>query len=209
MRRIRRSPRRRARRGISLIEIVIAFMLLSLVLVEMRRIGIESMTAFDHSRNNLSGVWMANMIMNELISSELPNFDLELEGEGEAGLVEGRGGVGDFISEHFPEMWASMSEQRQEMLNEWGYHYSKMVFMISEDEQGGPDGAFAPYLDAEDFDEPTDDELEDPDYINPDDRLQKPTARVIRVMLVVTPPRGEGEDAEIPSLVDVPIFGGE
>lgn len=183
-----KSPRK-GRRGLMLLELVVAIVIIAAVLVPMSDAISRATVAFADSRFSLQGKGMAHMMMSSLVSQELPAFD-----EDGNGRMAGEGTLADFLREVMEIEEEDYTRVEWEEFEKWNYEYIKELVLINEendnrvpDEDGyGPDlGLDDPYGDMSSEFGGDGDDVDNEDFNSYEDLLEMPHSQVIRIRLVL------------------------
>jgi len=175
-----KARQRTSRRGFTLIEVMVAILILSLVMVGLIMVRANAVYSFIQSSDQFSAAWLAELKMQELMSQRLP--DPEDEGTWED---EGWGDFAhyDHISNEFNLMYNPDWVDRDHFAR-FEYRWRKEMVFIGTDFIGSQ-------YDLENWEAPVN-EFGEP--MEQDDPRQKPAARVVRITLTVYIPFDETED---------------
>jgi|GEM_PF-5098824 len=199
-------PARKARLGLTLLEMIVCLIIIALVLVPMWNSVTASGYNFWEAQRGTDGPWMANMIMTTLVSERLPQYPEEGDARSSLGdqsaVIEEEGTVREFLEELGYGDGDYYSEAQLEKFERWRYEWTKEIVLVNK--EGSyystlSDSGSTPVPDfgQEDYDDTIRDEdgrtVENTE-LPPEELSQLPAARVIRITLkLYVPSREDGE----------------
>jgi prepilin-type N-terminal cleavage/methylation domain-containing protein len=172
---------RRRRSGFSLVEVLIAVVLIGLSLVPLLMARAGYFHKFVQSSDQFSASWLAAKKMQELLSENLPDPEddatWELNGWGDFGYMDN---VLNDYNRNYNEDWVDRAN-----FGRFEYEWSKALIFVGREFIGSA-------LDLEEWEEP----LDESGFPIPatEDPREQPAARVVRVVLTVFLPLGNNED---------------
>lgn len=172
---------RQSRRGFSLLEALIACLIMAVVLMGMLDVRNNSIRWFTLSGDQYTAAWLAEMKMNELMSERLPDPSKE-----DTYSDADNGNFGEYdervnsLNRTYNQKWTDRLYFEQ-----FTYEWKKELIFVGQDFSGLQTDleAWEPELDS--YGQPTG-----------DDPRTKPMARVVRIALVVKRPLARGVTAD-------------
>jgi prepilin-type N-terminal cleavage/methylation domain-containing protein len=175
-------PKRRIgrRKGFTLIEVVVAVLIIGVALVTLIAIRASAFHMFIQSNDQFTGAWLAELKMQELISQRLPDPEQEdtWDDEGYGDFTEYDHRVNELNRRYNPDWVDRVTFGRFE------YHWRKEVVFIGTNFIGSR-------YDIETWEQPIDDFGQ---VIEEDDPRESPAARVVRITLTVFLPLDDHEE---------------
>lgn len=124
-----RSPRNNARRGLTMIELVVSVLIISIVLVSVGVAVIRATSSYYGSQRATNGHWIASIMMNQLVGEELPTFE-----DAEGGLrLEDEGSFRDFLEESMSAKIENYTDDELTEFEEWRYRWVKELVVLNEE----------------------------------------------------------------------------
>lgn len=211
---MRKLPSIRIRkRGITLLEMIVALVIIGAVLLPLWASVRASRYNFWQAQRGTDGPWIANMIMSTLVSERLPQYPDEEDsgtiGSDQSALITEEGTVREFLEEIGYGDGDYFSEAQLEIFERWRYEWTKEIVLVNEEgsyysTDSDTSSRPVPDFGQEDYEDRIRDEsgrtVENTEP-TPEELAELPAARVIRITLKLYVPATE-EAGEVDEDVD-------
>jgi len=170
------------RRGLALLEALVAVLIIGVVLVALIQIRNLAIRNFLTSSDQYTASWLAELLMEELLSQDFPDPEDEatwvLSGEGDFGHVDEKVNAANAVAD--PD-WTD-----RRTFSTFTYRWTKELLFVGSEFTGDRDAL-------EEWEAPQDANGEEADVDSP---LEKPAVRIVRVVAEVFLPERRGQNVE-------------
>ena len=185
----------RSHRGLTLVELLFAFFILSLVIVPIGSAMANATVTYTNSRENMDGHWIANVILNKLASEKLPSYGDQMQSQAK---LSGEGTFREVIQDLYSDA-SGFSERELAEFELWHFTWGKeLIAMNSKGRYASKEDGTGPDFGEDNYNSSrtstSDNPLDKPD--DPAVLKAMPAARVIRVRLELNIPQRPIGDAE-------------